>query len=94
MSAVPFLTDDEIAQICQPLTRPSAQRRYLTAVLKLQVHEKPNGKPLVARSEFERVIGADRIERVTSSPQNSPNIIGMMAHLESRKKNGTKTQGR
>lgn len=94
MSSLPFLTQAEIDQICEPLTQPGAQRRYLGEVLKLQVHEKPNGRPLVARSEFERVLGAERFGLPQSNPQNAPNVVGMMAHLEQRKKNGTKTQGR
>lgn len=94
VSSLPFLTQAEIDQVCEPLTQPGAQRRYLSKVLKLQVHEKPNGRPLVARSEFERVLGAERFGPANASPQNSPNVVGMLAHLESRKKNGTKTQGR
>lgn len=55
----PFLTDAEIAAICDPLVMPAAQRRYL-ARLGLLVQAKPSGRPLVARSEFERVLGASR----------------------------------
>lgn len=44
----PYLTDDEIAEICAPLKMPSAQRRHLER-LGLIVKAKPNGKPLVAR---------------------------------------------
>lgn len=58
-SLPPYLTDEEIAGICDPLVMPAAQRRYL-ARLGLLVQAKPNGRPLVARSEFERVLGADR----------------------------------
>lgn len=94
MSALPFLSQTEIDAICEPLKQPGAQRKYLSKVLKLQVHEKPNGRPLVARSEFERVLGAERFGASPVTPQNSPNVLGMMAHLEQRKKNGTKTQGR
>lgn len=59
MADAPFLTDDEISSICDPLVLPAAQRRYL-ARLGLLVQAKPNGRPLVARSEFERVLGAGR----------------------------------
>lgn len=58
-SLPPYLTDEEIAGICDPLVMPAAQRRYL-ARLGLLVQAKPNGRPLVARSEFERVLGAGR----------------------------------
>ena len=59
MADTPFLTDDEISAICDPLVLPAAQRKYL-ARLGLLVQAKPNGRPLVARSEFERVLGAGR----------------------------------
>lgn len=55
----PFLTDDEIAELCAPLKAPSAQVRYLTG-LGLLVARKPNGRPLLMRSELERVLGAGR----------------------------------
>lgn len=51
----PFLTDDEIAAICDPLVMPAAQRRYLSSI-GIVVKAKPNGRPLVARAEFERVL--------------------------------------
>lgn len=50
----PFLTDAELAGICEGVTLPGAQCRHLER-LGLLVKRKPNGRPLVARSEFERV---------------------------------------
>lgn len=50
-----YLTDSEIADICAPLISPAAQVRYLIK-LGLLVKRKPNGKPLVARKEFERAM--------------------------------------
>jgi len=94
MSSLPFLSQAEIDEICEPLTQPRAQCRYLSKVLKLQVHEKPNGRPLVARSEFERVLGAERFGTAPSTPQNTPNVVGLLAHMQKRKNHGTKTQGR
>lgn len=93
MTATPYLTDDEIAGICEPLKRPAAQCRYLAEKLKLSVHRKPNGRPLIARSEFERVVGASRFAQSPDNPHTGPNVVGMMAHLEKRK-NGTKPKGR
>ena len=55
----PFLSDAEIAQMCEPLIMSSAQIRYLRG-LGLMVAEKPSGRPLLARSEVERVLGAAR----------------------------------
>ncbi len=84
MSALPFLTDVEIAGICDGLTNPSAQRRYLAEQLHLTVHKKPNGRPLIARSEFERVLGAARYPSAQNDLHAAPNVVGMMDHLKSR----------
>lgn len=95
MSTLPFLTDAEVDALCDPLKMPSAQRRFLSTVLKLTVHAKPNGRALVARSEFERVIGADRFGHAAApDPRHGPNVVGMMAHLSKRKPHGSKSQGR
>ena len=91
--APPFLTDDEIAGICEGVQQAAAQRRYLQQTLRLVVHAKPNGRPLVARSEFERVLGAGRHGIAHADPLSAPNVVGMMVHLAGRK-HGQKTQGR
>ncbi len=88
----PFLTAEEINGICQPLTMPAAQCKYL-AGLGLLVKRKPNGHALVARSEFERVMGAERFGRAQNDAHNGPNVTGMLEHLN-RRKHGQKTQGR
>ena len=49
----PDLSDDEIDRICGGLTQPAAKARYLRA-LGLRVDRRPNGRPLVARIEWER----------------------------------------
>lgn len=53
--APPWLTKDEIDDLCQPLTQPAAQIRFLQS-LGLTVKTKPNGTPLVIRSHFEQVM--------------------------------------
>ena len=53
----PDLSDDEIARICDPLTQPAAQIRYLRK-LGLLVNKKPSGRPLVARAEYLRALVA------------------------------------
>lgn len=58
--SLPYLTDAEIADICEPLVMPAAQCRHLER-LGMHIARKPNGRPLVARSEFERVLGAARM---------------------------------
>ena len=49
----PDLSDLEIDSICAGLKQNAAKVRYLRA-LGLRVDRKPNGRPLVARSEWER----------------------------------------
>lgn len=89
----PFLTDDEIAGICDGLSLPGAQCRHMER-LGLLVRRKPNGRPLVARSEFERVLGAGRFEKAQNDPSAGPNVIGLTALLAKRKQHGKTAQGR
>jgi hypothetical protein len=80
----PYLTEAEIAEICAPLTMPAAQRRYLER-LGMIVRAKPNGRPLVARGEFERVM----VGRPPQQAQNSgrgPNVTGMDEWAKGRKR--------
>lgn len=85
MSApMPFLSDEEVAGICEPLSMPAAQCRHL-AGLGLLVKRKPNGRPLVARSEFERVLGAQRMDSAKNDPTRGPNVTALREHLEKRK---------
>lgn len=90
---LPFLTDDEIRELCAPLTQPSAQLRYLRG-LGLLVQQKPNGRPLLAVSEFERVLGAARLAPAAApggnglnwDPARQPNREALMARLAQRKR--------
>ncbi len=50
-----FLTDAEVARICEPLVQPAAQVRYLRR-LGLKVETKPNGRALVVRRHAEAVL--------------------------------------
>lgn len=56
---LPDLTDVEIRRICEPLTQPAAQVRYLRS-LGLVVARKPNGRPLVNRKHYDDVRGSPR----------------------------------
>lgn len=53
---LPHLSDEEIDDICAGLTQSAAKVRYLRG-LGLTVGEKPNGRPLVARVNFDAVLG-------------------------------------
>lgn len=55
----PFLTDDEIRQVCEGLVQPAAMERFLLKELGIRVvKRKPNGLPLVGRAAFEAAMGA------------------------------------
>lgn len=89
---LPFLTDDEIAEICRPLKMPAAQRRHL-ARLGLLVKTKADGHPLVARAEFERVMtGAAPAQPAAAQlePGSTPNIVGLEQWALKRRQRGKK----
>ncbi len=54
----PDLTQPEIDRICEPLTQPAAQVRYLRS-LGLVVARRPNGRPLVNRKHYDAVRGRE-----------------------------------
>lgn len=56
MTARPDLSDEEVDQICAGYTQHIAKVRFLRG-LGLRVDRRPNGRPLVARAEWERVFG-------------------------------------
>lgn len=66
MTTLPFLSDAEVAEICAPLKVPAYQVKFLQR-LGLIVNRKPNGKPLVARGEVERVL----VGRASEAAQNT-----------------------
>lgn len=90
----PWLSDAEIAELCEPLEQPAAQIRYLRKVLELHVERRPNGKPLVMRSELERVVGAGRLGAAAQNAPTGPNVVGLQAWAKGRRGHGAKTQGR
>lgn len=93
MTDRPYLTDAEIAEICEPLTQASAQVRYL-ASLGMIVHRKPNGRPLVEREHARAVLGGRAPVKITGSDApdepESPNVTALVLHLKARR--GKKAQ--
>jgi len=73
----PWLTDDEIANLTKPLVQAAARKRYLRG-LGLPVREKPNGDPLVLRSELEKFTGQTG-QKPKAKPQ--PSRSALMAVL-------------
>lgn len=62
MNMTPWLSTQEIEDLCEPLKQRSAQVTYLKK-LGLKVTQKPNGSPLVLRSNVETVLGNGRLAK-------------------------------
>lgn len=94
-AALPFLADAEVAALCDGLERPAAQLRYLRG-LGLHVERKPNGRPLLMRSELERVLGAGRMMPANDSkqPAGREPDMGALLKVIHGGRNGKTTQGR
>lgn len=92
--STPYLTTDEINDICDPLTQPAAQIRHLQR-MGMQVLRKANGRPLVARAEYERVaVRHDDGQQVSTAPANQPDIAALRAAVGKGQGNGAQAQGR
>lgn len=90
---LPFLTDDEVAGLCDGLVAPAAQIRYLQR-LGLLVQRKPNGRPLLLRSELERVLGAGRFaQQAQNAAAAQPNRAALMQVIQGGRR-GAQAQGR
>lgn len=85
----PFLTQAEITDICSPLIAGAAQCKYLERMGML-VKRKRNGSPLVARTEFERVMTGGQIQPDKLATMTAPNTAGLQSFFQKRK-NGTRT---
>jgi hypothetical protein len=92
MTHPPFLTDAEITEICAPLVVPAYQVKYLKR-LGLIVNRRPNGKPLVARGEFERVLVGRAPEPAQNQGTGRPNRAALLAVIQGGKR-GAQAQGR
>jgi hypothetical protein len=88
----PYLTEDEIADICDPLTQSAAQVRFLRS-LHLLVGTKPNGRPLVARTEWERArVSVSRAESPTSGIGQPDRDALLSLFQKGKKLHGAQTQ--
>ena len=85
----PFLTDDEIDEICEPLKIGAAKCKHLRR-MGLVVKTKPNGRPLVARVEFERVMTGRTTHQLDDPKSSGPNVVGLKDFFQKRKY-GTRT---
>lgn len=85
----PYLTDSEVLAMCEPLKQPAALCRYLMG-LGLKVVTKPNGRPLILRTELDRVLGASRLDQSPKATNATPNAEALRAHLKARRNHGAK----
>lgn len=95
-AALPFFSDAELQALCEGLEQPAAQLRYLRG-LGLHVARKPNGRPLLMRSELERVLGAGRMMPANDASQpagtaREPDMGALLKVIQGGRR-GTKTQG-
>lgn len=77
----PWLSQQEVDDLCEPLTQPAAQIRYLRDSLKLTVRAKPNGRALVLRSHVEDVLGGLPAKKTRQQPAagtRQPNVAGLV----------------
>lgn len=89
---LPFLSDDEVREICAPLKVPAYQVKFLQR-LGLIVNRKPNGKPLVARGEFERVLVGRAPEAAQNVGAGQPDRAALFKLFQGGKR-GSQAQGR
>lgn len=94
---LPFLSDPELQALCDGLEQPAAQLRYLRG-LGLHVERKPNGRPLLMRSELERVLGAGRMMPANDASQpasgaRGPDLGALLKVIQGGRR-GKTTQGR
>lgn len=86
----PWFTDDEIADLCEGVSTPGVQIRFLRR-LGLRVAVKPNGRPILLRSELERVYGAVKPPGLPEAPPHAePDREALLAWFANRKQKNRK----
>jgi hypothetical protein len=82
----PWLSPDDVNDLCEPLTQKAAQCAFLKT-LGLTVKRKPDGSPLVMRSNLELVLGAIA-NPATANPEaqgkSGPNKTGLLLFLNKK----------
>lgn len=74
----PYLSDDELREICRPLTQPAAMIRYLRDE-GFFVKRRPNGWPLVSRANYEAVMmGHAQAAPAAGANAGGPNVQALL----------------
>ena len=73
MTTLPWYSDQEIDSMCDGLSRNAAKVRHLRRQ-GLTVSRKPNGRPLLMRSNYERVMSLtpEPIKQDEPADENAP----------------------
>lgn len=83
----PWLTPEEVKDLCHPLTQKAAQCAFLKS-LGLTVKRKPDGSPLVMRSDLESTLGAVANPAAVSTARKGkwdPNRDALIARFQKKK---------
>jgi hypothetical protein len=72
-NGLPWLTPEEISDLCEGLTQPAAQIRYLKRVLRITAARKPSGAVLLFRHQIEPkdAKSLKSAERVATQPDQT-----------------------
>jgi hypothetical protein len=83
MSALPYLSDDEILSIVRPLTQPAAIVRWFRLNGFPDVRKRPNGMPLVSRTYFDAATAgtAPKPEQPGRAPGGQPNVQAYLQRI-------------
>lgn len=73
----PFLSDSELLKLCEPLTQPAAMIRYLKDQ-GFFVKRRPNGWPLISRTNFEAVMMGSAPDAATGNAHAGPNAQALL----------------
>lgn len=74
----PYLSDSEILDVCRPLTQPAAMIRYLKDQ-GFHIKRRPNGWPLLSRTNFEAVMmGHAQPTTTKTSTAAEPNVQALL----------------
>lgn len=91
----PYLSDAEIDEICEPLTQPHAQIRYLRS-LGVPVTRKPSGRALVGRAAFDRVMAGSPPEAANDAQPSAnaaePDYAALQQLFTKQQKHGTQAK--
>lgn len=79
-----WLTQSEVNDLCEPLKQHAAQVRFISG-LGVAVRTKPNGAPLVMRTQLEEVLNP--ASKTRKPKKTEPNFAGLRLAFSHKRKN-------